>query len=79
VTAPDGWVSETRLQELLARRGETFDLDYMSVLAIQTSPELPEHNGGAASHVAPLQPLLPGEAHCQSHIAYFAPATQKLD
>jgi hypothetical protein len=37
-TAPDGWVSETRLQELLARQGETFDLDYKSVLDIKDDP-----------------------------------------
>src|SRR5439155_10559069 len=34
-TTLDGWVSEARLQELLARQGETFDLDYKSVLDIQ--------------------------------------------
>jgi hypothetical protein len=37
-TATDGWVSETRLRELLARQGETFDLDYKSVLDIQNDP-----------------------------------------
>ena len=36
--APDRWVSETRLLELIARQGEAFDLDYKTVLDIQSDP-----------------------------------------
>jgi hypothetical protein len=36
--APDRWVSEARLRELLARQGEAFDLDYKTILDIQNDP-----------------------------------------
>lgn len=36
--APDRWVSEARLRELLARQTEAFDLDYKTILDIQNDP-----------------------------------------